>query len=392
MSDDHVLKNQGSSKPSTPTSYETIEIITEDHDLKSKVSVKPGSLTAYEILEIKEFKNNVYYDGWKCKKKRAINDLNFCKDTDGGYICHTSDHIYYRYELIKGIGKGAFGKVYLVFDHKDQKEKALKIIRSERRFVKQARVEAHILSKLNKNKAKHVVKMEDMFIFREHPCFVFEFYKSDNFYQELKNGGFKGMDIKLVQKCALHILKALKDIHALSIIHCDLKPENLIFENSETKDNIKVIDFGSSCYINNKLHNYIQSRYYRSPEVILMLGYNTKIDIWSFGAIIYELLKAEPLFRGKTENEVLNYMFKVLGTPPHEYIKKSSRFQDFFDIEYNFLKTSTRIERRTKPLTETLTEYHPSLLNMLKKCFSWNPDERPTAEDLLDEEFFKIKF
>lgn len=351
-----------------------------------------GSFTAYEIIESKKFKNNIYYDGHKCKKKKAINDLKDCKDRTNNYICHAHDHIYYRYELIKGLGKGAFGKVYLVFDHKEKKEKALKIIRAEDRFVRQSRLEAHILKKMSEYNVKNVTKLNDTFMFREHPCIVFDYYKSENFYQELKNDGFKGMDIKLVQKCAFQILEALRDFHLIDVVHCDLKPENLIFEDGETKENLKVLDFGSSCFVNTKLHNYIQSRYYRAPEVVLMLGYNTKIDIWSFGAIVFEMLTAEPLFPGSTENDLLNFMIGVLGDPPKEYLIKSSRFYHFFDKDCNILRVSARAIRKSKPLEEVLAPFHPSLLTMLKKCFIWDAIDRLSAEELLKEEFFKIEF
>lgn len=346
------------------------------------------NLTNYEKEEIKPFQGHVYYDGHKCKNKIAVNDLKYCKDINGGYVCHSSDHIYYRYELIRGIGKGAFGKVYLVFDHKEKKHKALKIIRSERRFYQQARMEAAILKTLNKNKARNVVKMEDMFLFRDHPCFVFEYYDSENFFYELKTNGFKGMDIKIVQKVAYQLLEALKDFHSLCIVHCDLKPENLIFKDAN-KQKIKVLDFGSSCYVHSKLHNYIQSRYYRSPEVILMLGYNTKIDIWSFGAIIFELLIAKPIFPGESEHEVLNYMLYVLGKPSNEYLESSPRFTDFFDPDYNLKRKSLKVERKAKLLEHRLADHDPSLLKMLRKCFVWDQKLRATAEDLLEEEFFK---
>ena len=62
-----------------------------------------------------------------------------------------------------------------------------------------------------------------------------------------------------------------------------------------------MIDFGSSCFDDEKLYAYIQSRYYRAPEIILGLGYNVQIDMWSFGCIIAELYSGYPLFPGENE-------------------------------------------------------------------------------------------
>jgi dual specificity tyrosine-phosphorylation-regulated kinase 2/3/4 len=71
-------------------------------------------------------------------------------------------------------------------------------------------------------------------------------------------------------------------------VHCDLKPENILLKGP-TKSTIKLIDFGSSCFENERLYTYIQSRFYRSPEVILGMPYGMPIDMWSFGCILAEL-------------------------------------------------------------------------------------------------------
>lgn len=61
---------------------------------------------------------------------------------------------------------------------------------------------------------------------------------------------------------------------------------------------IKVIDFGSSCFVNERMYTYVQSRFYRSPEVIMGLPYGCEIDMWSFGCILAELYMGYPLFPG----------------------------------------------------------------------------------------------
>ena len=86
------------------------------------------------------------------------------------------------------------------------------------------------------------------------------------------------------------------------IIHCDLKPENVLLKKP-LKSGIKIIDFGSSCFTDDALYNYIQSRFYRSPEVILGYPYDTQIDIWSFACLITELYTGQPIFTGNSEEE-----------------------------------------------------------------------------------------
>jgi dual specificity tyrosine-phosphorylation-regulated kinase 2/3/4 len=84
------------------------------------------------------------------------------------------------------------------------------------------------------------------------------------------------------------LLHALKFLRSERIIHCDLKPENVLLK-SPNKSTIRLIDFGSSCFEDERIYTYIQSRFYRSPEVILGLPYDIAIDMWSFGCILSEL-------------------------------------------------------------------------------------------------------
>lgn len=91
-----------------------------------------------------------------------------------------------------------------------------------------------------------------------------------------------------MQSIAIQCLEALQFLHGLGLIHCDLKPENILVK-SYSRCEVKVIDFGSSCFQTDHLCSYVQSRSYRAPEVILGLPYDKKIDIWSLGCILAEL-------------------------------------------------------------------------------------------------------
>ena len=83
-------------------------------------------------------------------------------------------------------------------------------------------------------------------------------------------------------------------------MHCDLKPENIMLKQPN-KSGIKVIDYGSSCMHNERIYTYIQSRFYRAPEIILGIPYTSAIDMWSFGCILAELYTGFPLFPGESE-------------------------------------------------------------------------------------------
>lgn len=91
--------------------------------------------------------------------------------------------------------------------------------------------------------------------------------------------------MKLVKLLTKQLLDSMAQLKNFQMIHCDLKPENILLCQPD-KPNIKVIDFGSACFTRNTIYTYIQSRFYRSPEVILGLPYTESIDMWSLGCIV----------------------------------------------------------------------------------------------------------
>lgn len=111
------------------------------------------------------------------------------------------------------------------------------------------------------------------------------------------------------------MLLSLGHLRKIRIIHCDLKPENILFTNN-THEKLKIIDFGSACTDFSSGFTYVQSRFYRCPEIVLGLPYDHAADMWSFGCIIAELVMGKPLFGAIDENELLE-MFKIhLGALP----------------------------------------------------------------------------
>eukprot|EP00882_Tetradesmus_deserticola_P030836 GHRQ01034808.1.p2 GENE.GHRQ01034808.1~~GHRQ01034808.1.p2 ORF type:complete len:139 (-),score=25.81 GHRQ01034808.1:49-465(-) len=113
---------------------------------------------------------------------------------------------------------------------------------------------------------------------------------------------FDGCNAVVLQTChvvwpCLCCVSCCRFMRRQKLIHCDLKPENVLLVAPQ-RSAIKVIDFGSSCFVDEQMYTYVQSRFYRSPEVILGLPYGCEIDIWSFGCILAELFMGYPLFPG----------------------------------------------------------------------------------------------
>lgn len=123
-----------------------------------------------------------------------------------------------------------------------------------------------------------------------------------------------------------------------SIIHCDMKPENVIFTDDKYQ-NIKIIDFGASCTSCANGFTYVQSRYYRAPEIILGLPYDQAVDMWSFGCITYELITGSPLFPAHDENELLEYIVVTIDRIPKHMLESCKKYKQFYKKTNNFLSS-----------------------------------------------------
>jgi hypothetical protein len=246
-------------------------------------------LTTFEHHEIFNYPE-IYFMGQNAKKLHGIiggPNNNGYDDENGSYKPVQHDHILYRFEVLKILGKGSFGQVLKCYDHKLGTHIALKIVRNEKRFHRQAQEEIRILEHLrkqDKENTMNVIHMYESFSFRNHICITFELL-SMNLYELIKKNKFAGFSLQLVRKFTHSILQCLDSLNKNKIIHCDLKPENILLKQ-QGRSGIKVIDYGSSCYEHQRIYTYIQSRFYRAPEVILGAKYGMPIDMWSLGMLI----------------------------------------------------------------------------------------------------------
>lgn len=366
-----------------------------------------SKLTVFEQKEIQMF-SDVYFIGLNAKKRQgtpgAGNNCGY-DDDQGSYIHVVHDHMAYRYELLKVAGKGSFGQVMKAYDHKTQSYVALKIVRNEKRFHRQAQEEIHILEclkKQDKDNKMNIVHMFEHFVFRGHICMTFELL-SINLYELIKKNKFHGFSLPLVRKFAHSILQCLDGLYRNSIIHCDLKPENVLLKQ-QGRSGAKVIDFGSSCYEHQRIYTYIQSRFYRAPEVILGGRYGLAIDMWSLGCILAELLTGTPLFAGEDEADQLACIMEVLGMPPQPLLDGCKRTRHFVSSRgfprYCTLTTrsdgqcqlsggrSSRGKYRGPPGSKDIAKAlkgcdDPMFLDFLTRCFEWDPLKRMSPPQAL---------
>ncbi|KMT16657.1 hypothetical protein BVRB_3g049430 [Beta vulgaris subsp. vulgaris] len=238
-----------------------------------------------------------------------------------------------RYIVKDILGHGTFGQVAKCWVPETSSFVAIKIIKNQPAYYQQAWVEVSILTTLNKKldpeDKHHIVRIHDYFVFQRHLCISFELLDT-NLYELIKLNNFRGLSLSIVQLFSKQILRALGLMKDAGIIHCDLKPENILLCTSMKPAEIKIIDFGSACMEDKTVYSYIQSRYYRSPEVLLGYQYTTAIDMWSFGCIVAELFLGLPLFPGISEFDLLKRMIRILGGQPPDYLLKEAKSTNKF--------------------------------------------------------------
>ena len=345
-----------------------------------------GTLNDYEKVEILEYRE-VFFTGTKDNKLFPdFDSKNMGYDGENGnYRMIKGDHLAYRYEIVSLIGQGTFGVVCECFDHKVKTGVSVKIIRNKKAFNKQAMTEIKILKAIrdnDENDEKPLIKLQDHFVFRNHVFLVFDLL-SVSLYEFEKINRVQGLKEKQIKSFIKQVLEGLCFLKTLSIIHCDLKPENILLTSSTCK-RIKIIDFGSSCFVKERAHNYIQSRYYRSPEVILGYPYTEAIDMWSLGCILAELLTGKVLFRADNEVELLMLIIELNGYPPESLLKQGHKTKLFFSKD-GALRLSTFADER--PLIAKSKQ--PDWLttpagDFIQQCLAWDPHLRLTPSKALD--------
>ncbi|EPQ29288.1 uncharacterized protein PFL1_03043 [Pseudozyma flocculosa PF-1] len=257
---------------------------------------------------------------------------------DNDYILYVNDWLGteegHKYLILDTLGQGTFGQVVKCQDMTTHEIVAVKVIKNKPAYFNQSMMEVTVLEMLNgswdPHDEHHILRLKDTFIHAKHLCLVFELLSS-NLYELIKQNSFRGLSTSLVRVFTAQLLDALTVLYEARLIHCDLKPENILLKTLQTPS-IKLVDFGSACHEKQTVYTYIQSRFYRSPEVLLGLPYSAAIDMWSLGCIAVELFLGLPLFPGTSEFNQVCRIVEMLGLPPQFMLDNGKQTGEFFQV------------------------------------------------------------
>ena len=330
------------------------------------------------------------------------------------------------YRVIKAIGIGSYGLVCSCIDTRDNSSIAIKKIGELfddlvdcRRIYR----EIKILRLLNH---ENIVKVNKIL----HPREGKERFNNIYVVSELLDTDLGAVlksnaSLTMIHKKYIfyQLLSALQYIHANNIAHRDLKPANILL--SELSD-VKLCDFGlarvlfdnthckspasnklgksdsnithAPCSVNTDVHldefeltEYIITRWYRPPEVLLVSSYNTSVDIWSAGCILAEIILGYPLFKGSDFMEQLLAITQLISIPESEEV---STFINFTDSRKLLEKLKNKQKLFVVDTFTNLSNAFPDIeregIDLLEKMLRMNPNKRITAEEAMKHPFFDI--
>ena len=339
-----------------------------------------------------------------------------------------------RYRAKAMLGEAAFSTAWSCFDELKGRNVCLKIIKNNKEYMDQSLDEIKLLRYVNAAAnvnggdvdKHHILRLFDYFYHKEHLFIVTELLR-DNLYEFSRYNRESGDDpyftMGRLREITRQILEALHYIHSLGLVHCDLKPENVLIK-SYSRCQIKIIDFGSSCYLTDHLSTYIQSRSYRAPEVLLGCRYDQKIDVWSVGCIIAELWTGQVLFYNHSIASLLARIVGIIGPFPVSMLAEGKNVPKYFTASHGIYELSADIEhsssgeddeeeedgspsRPKRSATEPDTDYcllypkntslkHrlrasnvPSFLNLMEGLPQIDPKKRLSTRQALEHEFFR---
>jgi mitogen-activated protein kinase 15 len=295
-------------------------------------------------------------------------------------------HVLRKYEILQKLGKGAYGIVWKAVDKKTRETVALKKIfdafqnaTDAQRTFREIMFLQELHGHENIIKLTNVLKADndrDIYL-------VFEYMETDlhaviraNILEDIHK-----------QYTMYQLLKALKYMHSANVLHRDMKPSNLLL-NSECL--VKVADFGLARSIaslesvnvaNPVLTDYVATRWYRAPEILLgSTKYTKGVDMWSIGCILGELLGGKPMFPGTSTMNQLDRIIEVTGRPNAEDIEA---------IKSPF--AATMLESLPPSNPRSLSDMYPDAsadaLDLLRKLLQFNPNKRITADEALAHAF-----
>ncbi|KAF5725382.1 ATP binding protein putative isoform 1 [Tripterygium wilfordii] len=288
------------------------------------------------------------------------------------------------FEKLDKIGQGTYSNVFQAREIETGKMVALKKVRFDNFQPESIRFMAREISILRRLDHPNIMKLEGVITSRMSSSIylVFEYMEHD------LAGLSSSPDIKFTEsqvKCYMRqLLRAMEHCHLLGVMHRDIKASNILVNNEGI---LKVGDFGLANVLSPRNKQQLTSRvvtlWYRPPELLMgSTNYGVSVDLWSVGCVFAELIFGKPILKGRTEVEQLHKIFKLCGSPPEEFWRKSKlphatmfRPQHYYESSFH----------------EMCKDLPTATMDLMETFLSIEPEKRGTASSALNSEYFHTK-
>ncbi|KAL8764844.1 MAG: hypothetical protein Q9209_007855 [Squamulea sp. 1 TL-2023] len=357
-------------------------------------------------------------------------------DDDGHFVVTPETYLGDRYQVLRLLGQGTFGKVVEATDKRTRSRCAIKIIRSVQKYRDASRIELRVLSTLSQNDRENrnkCIHLRDTFDFRNHICIVTDLL-GQSVFDFLKGNAFVPFPSSQIQSFARQLFTSVAFLHDLNLIHTDLKPENILLvsnhyqtftynrhipSSSTTQTrvarqrrvlldtDIRLIDFGSATFEEEYHSSVVSTRHYRAPEIILNLGWTFPCDIWSIGCILVEFYTGDALFQTHDNLEHLAMMEAVCGGKLEPRLvrqvvqggrgsngNQAAKYFNRGKLDYPNHETSkaskkyVKAMKALKDIIPSTNEFNKQFLDLLQKIFVYDPKNRINAKQALRHPWF----
>ncbi|KAM9320872.1 cyclin-dependent kinase-like 5 isoform 3-T3 [Gastrophryne carolinensis] len=289
-----------------------------------------------------------------------------------------------KFEVLGVVGEGAYG-VVLKCRHKETKEiVAIKKFKDSEENEEVKETTLRELKMLRTLKQENIVELKEAFRRRGKLYLVFEYVEKNmlELLEEMPNG----VSPEKVKNYIYQLIKAIHWCHKNDIVHRDIKPENLLISHN---DILKLCDFGFARNLsegsNANYTEYVATRWYRSPELLLGAPYGKAVDMWSVGCILGELSDGQPLFPGESEIDQLFTIQRVLGPLPPEQMKLFYSNPRFHGMRFPAANHPQSLERRYLGIISGV------LLDLMKNLLKLNPSDRYLTDQCLNHPAFQTQ-
>ncbi|GAB5360810.1 hypothetical protein AAMO2058_000659100 [Amorphochlora amoebiformis] len=321
-------------------------------------------------------------------QRKAVAPLKEIKRGSRTFVKVKLDNTIYqcdqRYTLKCTLGHGAYGHVASATDTLTGNKVAIKRVdrllddeTDAKRILREVKILRHLC------KHPNIVKLVDFYLEPKKEFnvvyIVFELMQTD--LRKIIQSKNK-LERVHHQYITYQLLCGLKYMHSANIWHRDLKPANLLLNANST---LKICDFGLSRGVddNSQVTDYVVTRWYRAPEVMVCDSYDEKIDLWSVGCILAELHGRKPAFRGSDSRDQVSEYLKVLGAPKPEDLSfiTNEHAKKFVQNFGSTLKPENKLPLKYRDMS-------PDAMELMMKMLQFNPQKRVSVDEALNHRFY----